>query len=714
MTDPIQTFIELGNQYLQLEKSTQPRDTPLPDLFVRVTKGVVTVEKKGGWLARAKIRLMGRRGEYQLERVAEELNRLDLRQIDIPKDQNQVASFLALCTGVKKAIDSYRSKKKGRPVPQSIEKLDASISFVFNALTSSKGEELQSALAQLGSQLKSRLTQVSQGKEKNPSINDLNDLATQILAFQSQSEVVWKRVVGELTAIQPPPSLSQLVKGPQQAKIKSILLEVGFIPMKTDAMEDFKRCASQLEDCKERFKNNPTDKLRNIQSLLNQIQIDITNLRAQVPQQIQELSLAYDKLKGYLESKIQKLGQFASEKLKEYEDQIVRQKKELDAKKQLRDLSQEDALAQRIKENAEFQDAFLVLVKKIVDEDARCIDTSPFGQGAKSHPKLTEEIADKVMELFSSTMRQIKIAVGSRIFKVKLVGEGRSAQLIARSFLAEGSSKDVYLTSIVAGPIFDQTFGKAFVYVKPKEGVNIDDLQREWSLIQELQEKDPSINIPKLRIVYKVKDPSKVKGAWVQLCDGGDIAQITGMAGAKFPLNGPVYKEKLRYAAEIASGVAKCHRQGVIHGDLKPMNLMFRTDSENVKHVFLTDFGSAGRKEREIELHPTLTYLCPELWGEKKAFPMEAQDLWALGITLFQLFYGDNKTPDELLDLAQVTSLEEQKHRVIAMRDAICKMMKPDHPITLLILNALEVDPNKRWPAEKLSHEFQALFEREQ
>jgi tRNA A-37 threonylcarbamoyl transferase component Bud32 len=64
---------------------------------------------------------------------------------------------------------------------------------------------------------------------------------------------------------------------------------------------------------------------------------------------------------------------------------------------------------------------------------------------------------------------------------------------------------------------------------------------------------------------------------------------------------GPDYLKKAKYAQQIASGVGKCLKLGVILGDIKTENVMLKDGN-----AILIDFGLAGRKEKPVNLHPTL------------------------------------------------------------------------------------------------------------
>ena len=108
---------------------------------------------------------------------------------------------------------------------------------------------------------------------------------------------------------------------------------------------------------------------------------------------------------------------------------------------------------------------------------------------------------------------------------------------------------------------------------------------------------------------------------------------------------------KINKAAEIirdaARAVQHAHRQGVIHRDFKPHNLMLSFDG----HVRITDFGLAGYAatlgpsedsmlSREIQVQGTPQYMSPEQALGRTSDIRERSDVYQLGATLYFLLTG--------------------------------------------------------------------------
>ncbi|MGH7271961.1 MAG: protein kinase domain-containing protein [Polyangiaceae bacterium] len=99
-----------------------------------------------------------------------------------------------------------------------------------------------------------------------------------------------------------------------------------------------------------------------------------------------------------------------------------------------------------------------------------------------------------------------------------------------------------------------------------------------------------------------------------------------------------------RIAHDVASGVAAIHQQGLVHGDLKPGNVMVTANPDGTfgKAVVL-DFGFAKERARASARRPgappdggTPNYMSPERIRSGGASPDD--DVYALGLTLLEMW----------------------------------------------------------------------------
>src|SRR5208282_1756309 len=99
----------------------------------------------------------------------------------------------------------------------------------------------------------------------------------------------------------------------------------------------------------------------------------------------------------------------------------------------------------------------------------------------------------------------------------------------------------------------------------------------------------------------------------------------------------------LHIAAGLASALGQVHRQGLIHKDIKPGNILV----DDAGNVWLTGFGIASqlRHERQAPAPPeiiagTLAYMAPEQTGCMNRSIDARSDLYSLGVTLYQMLTG--------------------------------------------------------------------------
>lgn len=105
---------------------------------------------------------------------------------------------------------------------------------------------------------------------------------------------------------------------------------------------------------------------------------------------------------------------------------------------------------------------------------------------------------------------------------------------------------------------------------------------------------------------------------------------------------GPLpYKDVVEYARQVCSALKLAHRLDLVHGDIKPGNLILAGEGT----IKLGDFGLAkidgGSPTKGIS--GTLNYLAPEL--AKGEAPSAQSDMYALGVTLFELTFGRRPYP---------------------------------------------------------------------
>jgi predicted ATPase/signal transduction histidine kinase len=100
----------------------------------------------------------------------------------------------------------------------------------------------------------------------------------------------------------------------------------------------------------------------------------------------------------------------------------------------------------------------------------------------------------------------------------------------------------------------------------------------------------------------------------------------------------------LRFGIGLAGALGRLHERGLIHKDVKPPNVLVNSATGQ---VWLTGFGIASRLPRERQspeppefIAGTLPYMAPEQTGRMNRSIDSRSDLYALGVTLYEMLTG--------------------------------------------------------------------------
>jgi predicted ATPase/signal transduction histidine kinase len=154
-------------------------------------------------------------------------------------------------------------------------------------------------------------------------------------------------------------------------------------------------------------------------------------------------------------------------------------------------------------------------------------------------------------------------------------------------------------------------------------------IEHEFSLKDEL---DPAWAI---RPIALTQHDSRIMLLFEDV-DGEPIDRLLGR-----PLE---LKHFLRCGIGLAAALGHAHRRGLIHKDIKPSNAFVNAAMDQ---AWLTGFGIASRMPRERQaaeppefISGTLAYMAPEQTGRMNRSIDSRSDLYALGITLYELLTG--------------------------------------------------------------------------
>jgi len=209
---------------------------------------------------------------------------------------------------------------------------------------------------------------------------------------------------------------------------------------------------------------------------------------------------------------------------------------------------------------------------------------------------------------------------------------------------------------------------KVALKVPHRQGVDFGELLREPRLLAALSH-------PNIVTVLTAEKHGKVFFIVMEFVPGETLEAIIARDGA-LDLG-----RALDYTCQICNAVEHAHRQGVLHRDLRPSNVLVAERGL----VKVADFGTS--RFLEIAAHGTTVigsppYMAPEQFHGQAVF---ASDLYSLGITMYQMLTGvlpyDAPSPSEVgrLQRGDLVTAPRLKNPKIpkAINDIVLKAMAP-------------------------------------
>ena len=184
-------------------------------------------------------------------------------------------------------------------------------------------------------------------------------------------------------------------------------------------------------------------------------------------------------------------------------------------------------------------------------------------------------------------------------------------------------------------------YGRVFC-ARPRQGgdlVALKELPAErfptQNLLRELRHL-LTLNHPNITRCYALEHAREGRYLVLEYCEGGTLRELIDQVEQGLWL--PV-KQVLGFVDQILAGLDHAHRQGVIHCDVKPENILLKPTPQGWQ-LKLTDFGIARHSQPlpdEISATGSPAYMAPErFYGQFSP----ASDLYAVGIILLELLTG--------------------------------------------------------------------------
>ena len=233
---------------------------------------------------------------------------------------------------------------------------------------------------------------------------------------------------------------------------------------------------------------------------------------------------------------------------------------------------------------------------------------------AEQHPELRSFLTELVADRFSARKLTADRTIGKYVI-TDIIGQGGYS--IVYKGVHSGLNMPVAIKMMKHDLAMDDEFLSKF--------------RTEAKIIANLNHE----NIIK---VYDIEELYRTVFIIMELFDGETVKEL-------------IKREKIiafprivNFLLQICKGLAYAHQQGIVHRDVKPANMFIRSDD----HVKLLDFGLACTAGTEnIDFSGTAAFMSPEeIEGDSVD---RRSDIYALGITTYEMLTGKRPFPDENL-----------------------------------------------------------------
>jgi serine/threonine-protein kinase len=210
---------------------------------------------------------------------------------------------------------------------------------------------------------------------------------------------------------------------------------------------------------------------------------------------------------------------------------------------------------------------------------------------------------------------------------------------------------------------------KVAIKVPHRQGLDFGELLREPRLLA-------SVSHPNIVAITTAEKQDNVFFIVMEYVPGETLENIIANHGA-LDLN-----RSIDFTCQICNAVDHAHKQGVIHRDLRPANVLVG-EKDMLK---VADFGTS--RFLEIAAHGTTVigsppYMAPEQFHGKAVF---ASDLYSLGVTMYQMLTGvlpyDTPAPADISKLmsGELVSPPRLRNASIpkSINDIVMRALAPD------------------------------------
>ena len=232
---------------------------------------------------------------------------------------------------------------------------------------------------------------------------------------------------------------------------------------------------------------------------------------------------------------------------------------------------------------------------------------------------------------------------------------------------------------------------------------------KRFAALKILHAETPQLNrrfAQEARLQAKIDHPNVCKVYEVGEVDGKHFIAMQFIAGKTLRDAAKELKleEKIRIIKQVAEALHSAHKEGLIHRDIKPTNIMVVKTEEGIWQPYILDFGLAREQEAAgLTLSGLVVgtphYMAPEQARGDATHLDRRTDVYGLGATLYELLSGRTPYPGKSSAEVLIKVLQEDPDPI--------RKIDPSIPIDLetIVMKCMQKEPQKRYESAKELYE---------